>query len=341
MTLLVSLALFLFVLLLMNYFIAKAAGAVTAVALSHDHTFVASGHAAGYILLYDLKSPKNPVRTVVPASLAKVQTGRYEGHISGSRIISIGFIAGRHTAIVSADDRGLSFYHSLGKVLFVEASDTLRILGKYPDEPSANAKLRPSKGSSSSIHPPQAEAPTPFTRRRQQAPNAILAMSPLPLGTVPHPTDAYQVVAVLTPAKLVIVGLKPTAKTWYRRHRPEVTLSPQSRWKGCMAWFPCTSLSPEFGNGKTSHRNGHRSNAETTSPILAHSWGDTIYLLCVIETKTRKKVQNPRSGQVREVEEGVLTFDERPSWRASGLVLGLQWLNNNVSIMRIVRVFLG
>jgi hypothetical protein len=46
-------------------------------------------------------------------------------------------------------------------------------------------------------------------------------MAPLPLGTAPHPTDAYNVTALLTAAKLVIVGLKPSPKTWYRKRRDE------------------------------------------------------------------------------------------------------------------------
>ncbi|KAF9037914.1 Golgi CORVET complex core vacuolar protein 8-domain-containing protein [Rhodocollybia butyracea] len=46
---------------------------------------------------------------------------RKEGHVQGSRIINIGFVAEGHTALISADESGLAFYHSLGKVLFVEA----------------------------------------------------------------------------------------------------------------------------------------------------------------------------------------------------------------------------
>jgi hypothetical protein len=303
------------------------AGAVTAVALSHDHTFLASGHASGYILLYDLKHPANPVRTVSPISLANVKTGRFEGHITGSRIVSVGFMSGRHTGIVSADDRGLSFFHSLGKVLFVEANDTLRILGKYPDDSSEEANVHLSKGSSSSVRPLETTVlSSSLHRRRQQSANAILAMSPLPLGTASHPTDAYHVVAILTPVKLVVVGLKPNAKTWYRRHRAEGLLSSQSRWKGCMAWSPCTSRSSESPANDAKIR----ASGEATSPLLVHSWGDTVYVLVVTESLIRKTVQNPRSGQIREVEEGVLSFDEQPFWKASGLVLGLQWLNPSV-----------
>ncbi|KDQ57490.1 hypothetical protein JAAARDRAFT_130684, partial [Jaapia argillacea MUCL 33604] len=120
----------------------KIVGPVTSLALSHDHTYVASGHITGHIQLFDLNNPLNPARSVAPTSLAAVLAGRQEGHIYGSRIVAISFVAGRHTGIVSADEHGLAFYHSLGKILFVDASDVLRILGKYPeDDPTAPPEI--------------------------------------------------------------------------------------------------------------------------------------------------------------------------------------------------------
>lgn len=121
-------------------------GAVTALALSHDHTCIAAGFSTGCIQIYNLTNPTTPIRSVPPTSLSLVYSGRKEGHIRGSRIVSIGFVAGRHTAIVSADVHGLAFYHALGKVLFVEASDVLRILGRYPDpQPPPNPHKRDSR----------------------------------------------------------------------------------------------------------------------------------------------------------------------------------------------------
>lgn len=78
---------------------------------------------------------------MTPVTLAAITSGRQEGHLSGSRIISISFVAGRHTAVVSADEHGLSFYHSLGKVLFVDASDTIRIFGNYHGEDAPEASI--------------------------------------------------------------------------------------------------------------------------------------------------------------------------------------------------------
>jgi vacuolar protein sorting-associated protein 8 len=303
-------------------------GSVTALALSHDHTYLACGHSHGHIFLYDLNDPESPARTVVPTSLANVASGRQEGHLLGSRIVSIGFIAGRHTAVVTSDDNGLSFYHSLGKVLFVAANDTLRILGRYPEE-DPNEHIRNGKQAEPLIRNPAASR-----RRRERRMNTTLAMAPLPLGTGPSPTDAYNVVALLTPMKLVIVGLKPSPKTWFRRHRDEDDgRAHRSRWRGTLAWFPSMLSSVPAEAPPSTSRIWKRTPKEEprSSPaVLIYSWSSTVRLIEVSATTSRQQAKNPKNGKVTELELGSLVFREMTSWEASGDVLALQWLNANV-----------
>ncbi|EKM54684.1 uncharacterized protein PHACADRAFT_96976 [Phanerochaete carnosa HHB-10118-sp] len=297
-------------------------GAVTALTLSYDHTYVASGHASGHIQLFDLNNPKAPARFVAPTSLAEVVTGRQEGHLHGSRIVSIGFVAGRHTAVVSADDSGLAFYHSLGKVLFVEASDTLRILGKYPDE--ADPLHEPSA--------PGVPVHHQFRRRRIRKAHTILSMMPLPLGASAHPTDAYNLVALLTPMKLVVVGLKPSPKTWYRRHREADDGASKSKFKGVLAWYPST---PSAGAPQDTQTNGkgRATNSTGTHPILIYGWGNTLNLVQVSESKMVQEVRNPKNSKVSRVEIGRVVFEEGRSWTVGGDALALQWLNPNQVIV--------
>ena len=113
--------------------VAETYGSVTSLALSYDHSFIAVGHMYGHIQLYDLHKPSVPARIVVPITTAALHSGRQEGHLLGSSITRIGFLGGKNTTIVSADNQGLAFYHSLGKMLFMEATDVIRILGKYPE----------------------------------------------------------------------------------------------------------------------------------------------------------------------------------------------------------------
>ncbi|KAL0956581.1 hypothetical protein HGRIS_002719 [Hohenbuehelia grisea] len=292
----------------------KAIGPVTAVALSHDHTYVASGHATGHIQLYDLKTPHTPARSVAPTSLSAVMSGRKEGHLAGSRIISIGFIAGRHTALVSADEHGLAFYHSLGKVLFVEASDILRILGTYPVD-----ELRTT---------PNALKPAPVltngaaTRRRTKY--TILAMMPLPLGTSPHPTDTYNVIALLTPSKLVVVSLKPTPKTWFKCSRDAAESKSNSRLRGTLAWYP--SVIPGDSSSKQP-TNGESANILPTNPVLAYTWSNTLFLIRLSESRTTETVQNAKTGKPREVEVGRIVYESAGKWSCVDDILALQWLN--------------
>ncbi|KAJ7072283.1 Golgi CORVET complex core vacuolar protein 8-domain-containing protein [Mycena amicta] len=273
-----------------------------ALALSHDHTYVASGHASGHIQLFDLKTPNAPARTVPPTTLTAVGSGRQEGHLRGSRIVNIGFVAGRHTALVSADEHGLAFYHSLGKVLFVEASDILRILGKYPDD-----ELNPS-------------SPLSDKRRRKNR-YTILAMMPLPLGVAAHPTDSYNLVALLTPTKLVVVGLKPTPKTWFKCSLD--TAQPKLRTKGTMAWFPSTTGSASATNSLQSPP------AQPSSPVLVYTWANKMHFLRVSETRSKQLVRNSRTGKTNEVEVGRIEYEPAGKWTAEGDILAVQWLNAN------------
>ncbi|KAF8578041.1 hypothetical protein K439DRAFT_1639240 [Ramaria rubella] len=315
------------------------AGPVSAISLSRDHTFLAVGYAFGHINLYDISRPQTPARSVFPTSLTAVASGRKEGHIEGSRIISLGFVGARHTAIVSADESGLAFYHSLGKVLFVEATDTLRILGKYPDAEENSSltqngketkKLRVNGESANSTDP---AGPRPWKPRKG---STILAMASLPLGTSVHPTENYNLVALLTSAKLVIVGLRPSPRTWFRRHRDNSndSLSNSSKWRGCLAWFPSVDPGSEAGNGVPSlvsvQSNGrdlvkpnHR-----TQPILAYSWDRTIYLLRVSESKVKQMKQSTKNpGKTMTVEVGKVELEEIAQWSTDVDYLAMQWLN--------------
>ena len=286
---------------------ASTVGSTSAVALSHDHTYLASGHVSGYIQIFDLKNPQIPARIVAPPSAQAILSGRQEGHLAGSHIVNVSFVAGRHTAIISADENGLAFYHSLSKILFVEASDTIRILGNYPQEPSHEALSAPGARS--------------FRRRKPH--NTLLAMATLPLGTVVHPTDTYQIVALLTTNKLVIVGLKPSPKTWLKRARPDdAEFTSSGRRRGTLAWFPSIN----------SPRGPKNVGSDKTHPTLAYSWGKFVRLLRVSEAVVKQSMLNPRTGKAREVDIGTLVFEDAGNLTVDDAVVALQWLNANVRI---------
>ncbi|PWN20678.1 hypothetical protein BCV69DRAFT_312630 [Microstroma glucosiphilum] len=191
----------------------RTGGQVTSLAFSADNSFLAVGHAKGHVALYDLAKPSSPARQVPPVMASEVAAGRREGHLIGSRVLQVAFVGARHTAIFTADENGLSFYHSLGKILGVASNDTLRILGRYPEY------MPPHEG--------QADGITARHRRKRSPP--ILALTPLPLGPVDHPSDVVHFVALMTTQKLVVVGLSPSARTWYRKSAPRPSAAEKPR----------------------------------------------------------------------------------------------------------------
>jgi hypothetical protein len=294
--------------------LAQEQGAVTAVALSQDHTFVAAGHASGHIFLYNLEKPNAPARSVPTTDLTAVASGRKEGHLANARISRIGFVGKRHTGIVSSDEHGLAFYHSLGKVLFIEANDVLRVLGKYPSRDTSSQ-----------------------SSRKQ---TTILAMSPLPLGGVPDPVDEYNLTALLTPVKLVIVGLKPSPRTWFRQHRHDTHDAPpleDSLWRGCLAWQPVIKSSepedvPEK-NGKDPKKMKNNRRKSKARPLLVYSWGKECHVLAVREDVTTVMVTHPKTGKLTPVSNGKVLFEEQVRWSSSQDLIALQWLSGSVSVV--------
>lgn len=175
--------------------------------MSADHTTIACGHSQGYIVVWDIRKPSYPIRTIDPISASQVvgalstpqqQVPRKEGHVKGSSILHIGFVGVKKTDIVSGDDQGMAFYHALYKVIMVNAVDTTRILGRYQNLSltpeiqraqtlAANARLR-------------LQSPSALPKPRR--PSTVFAMQPLPLGQIPHPAENSGLVALLTPYKV-------------------------------------------------------------------------------------------------------------------------------------------
>ncbi|GAB1525022.1 vacuolar protein sorting-associated protein 8 [Rhizoctonia solani] len=304
-------------------------GAVTAIALSTDHTYVAVGHGRGHVFLYDLSSPQTPARTVEPVSLKAVLAGRKEGHLIDTPVIHVSFVGARHTAIVTADAAGLAFYHSLGKLFFVEASDVVRILGRYPTPveapigPATEARLRPDVKGKGKSADNAAHARIPTT--------AIVRVASLPLGTIQHSTDGYQIQALITPSKLIVVGFKPSPKTWFRRHNP----NQGSRNEPLLAWFPAYTTSNSISKQSDTGRGKVGSIA---SPVLVYTWGNILHFLGVKEDRITQRVRDEKKGKIDRLEVGTLVFNELKTIDLGEheQVRALQWLNTQ-QLLVVVR----
>lgn len=339
-----------------NEDISKQCGPVSALAISQDSTFIAVAYNSGHIHLYEWgKKPGIPARTVNPTSLQAVNAGKAEGHLArdvsgnGSIIQYLSFVGRRHTAIVSGDQYGLAFYHSLGKVLGLANTDILRILGKYPSQ-LAN-------------HLPTAIDADGIVEASQ---SRLLGVQILPLGTEEHFTDEYNLVALLTAGKIVVAGLKPTPRTWWR-HVNQAPSSSQNRnvassrsseagiadqetgtkhtrlEQGCLAWLPSIDGAPPLlawcwsgclriarVERETSERalNGKEDNLATSrhsSGLKASQNGSKASAsILVLRLLTRNKLANGRDAQQTH-------SAHDPLYKCENTISALQWLNRHVS----------
>lgn len=230
--------------------LAVESGPVTSIALSADHSTIAGGHASGNIFVWELARPAKPFLQVLPTDRSRMQGSDTDGHVSGVAILHVGFLGTRHTAFVSADDRGMAFSHlaTRGMGLVARAVRTTRILGRYPDA-------------------------TPATTRPRK-PSSILAFSPLPLGNAEHSTDSMGLVAMLTPYLLVIVSTTPLAQTQHKAARPK-ELPAHSAMTAALAWFPAVKLKAA---GDTL--------SEASSRVkLVYCWSNILTVLDVVDVE--------------------------------------------------------
>ncbi|KAI0126477.1 vacuolar assembly/sorting protein VPS8 [Xylariales sp. AK1849] len=233
-------------------------GAITAIAVSADHLTVAGGHANGNIFTWDTARASRPFLAIPHLEPAQLQNRTIDGHVPNVAITHIGFLGTRHTALVSADDRGMAFSHlaTRGTGALGRTVKTVRILGRYPN------------------------APAPTGKRLK--PSTVLAFSPLPLGNVERATDSMGLTAMLTPYLLVIVSTTPVAQTQHKSARPK-DVAPHSAMSGCLAWFPAVKLKvPDPATGSA-----------MSKVKLVYCWSNVLTVLDVDEIPTEDKDKPP------------------------------------------------
>ncbi|OAD69130.1 hypothetical protein PHYBLDRAFT_85972, partial [Phycomyces blakesleeanus NRRL 1555(-)] len=318
-------------------------GSVTSLAISADHTTIACGYSQGYIIVWNIKKPAYPVRTIdpLPASqlagaLASNAVGpqqtplRKEGHIKGAAILHIGFISIKKSEIVSADDQGMAFYHLLYKVVMVNAVDTTRILGRYQNISFSSDPAYSSAASSRQYGSPSDDIPV---IPKPKKPSTVFGMQPLPLGHIPHPAESFGLVALLTPYKMIIVGLKPTPQTQFKFLKPKYLHSTEhaDSLSGCLAWLPVTKTGM--------HDEGEpQDSLPSTDPMLAFSWGYHLFIIRVGVEAADSKQQNGNRANRNPIgnkpkKGNKLEFIKLGEWECGDPIVGLQWINRQILVL--------
>ena len=230
-------------------------GAVTSLAISADHTTVVAGHADGHIFTWEIARSTRPFLHITPIDLSQPQARKADGHVSGVAVLHVGFLGYRHTAVVSADDRGMAFSHlaTRGMGAVGRTVRTTRVLGRYPDVISRGQKSR--KASS------------------------VMAFSPLPLGNIEEGTDDLGLVAMMTPYLLVIVSTTPIAQTQHKSARPK-EVAAHSAMSAALAWFPAIKLKGE--------------SAEMSKTKLVYCWSNVLTVLEVTVREPSEPVEKDK-----------------------------------------------
>ncbi|EIE88846.1 hypothetical protein RO3G_13557 [Rhizopus delemar RA 99-880] len=281
-------------------------GAVTSLAVSSDHTTIACGYSQGHIIIWDIRKPMYPIRIIDPLPACQSQsqmqsTSRKEGHVQGASILHIGFAGVKNTEIVSADDQGMAFYHMHYKIIMFNGIHSTRILGRY-QRPSANSGRQP----------------------KPRKPSTVFAMQHLPLGQTAHPAESFGLVALLTPYKMILVGLKPTPQTLFKFSKPKL-LKQQAedgskavveRLSGSLAWLPVLK----------------RGDSSQNDPMLAFAWGNHLFIFQIsVESNTTAKASEKARSNTKATKYAVnLEFIQVGEWKCKEPIVSIQWINRQL-----------
>ncbi|PBP21004.1 vacuolar assembly/sorting protein VPS8 [Diplocarpon rosae] len=229
-------------------------GAVTSVAISADHLIVAVGHENGSIFTWETARAARPFLHIPSLEPGQMVNRKSDGHVPGVAIRHLGFLGTRHTALVSADDRGMAFSHLATRGLGAvgRTVKTTRILGRYPNDLPMAGKAR--------------------------KPSTVLAFAPLPLGNVECGSDTLGLTAMLTPYLLVIVSTTPIAQTQHKAARPKELVA-HSALSGCLAWFPAVKL--KVRDPKTG--------SDVSKVKLVYCWSNVLTVLDVDDVESSDK----------------------------------------------------
>ena len=234
--------------------VAVESGAITSIAISADHLIVAGGHANGSIFTWETAKAARPFLHIPCLEASQLVHRTLDGHMPNVAIRHLGFLGTRHTALVSADDRGMAFSHlaTRGTGALGRTIRTTRILGRYPNDIASTGKPR--------------------------KPSTVLAFAPLPLGNVERGTDTLGLTAMLTPYLLVIVSTTPVAQTQHKAARPK-EVAAHSALSGCLAWFPAVKL--KVRDPKTG--------SDVSKVKLVYCWSNVLTVLDVDEVASPDK----------------------------------------------------
>ncbi|EMR11389.1 hypothetical protein PNEG_00413 [Pneumocystis murina B123] len=182
-------------------------GSTTSISISDDCMFLCSGHSKGYIFVWELRIPTNPVITISPIVSDAFQNIHNNGHLDNSKICHIAFV-NSYYSIVSSDIHGMTFYHILNRTIISNSLLSIRLAGHYLTSPSFKKS------------------------------DIILALTSLSMKNSKKSSDSIILIAILTSYKLSIISTTPVLKTQFIMTKPK-SLKISEYTLGTLSWFSC------------------------------------------------------------------------------------------------------
>lgn len=181
---------------------------VTSLAISTDQTRIAAGYSNGHIMTWDSGKSNHVLMHIAPRPSSDTEIPTKDAHDDTSAIIHLNFVGNRHSALVSADVKGIIIYHDAVSAIVGSTLKSRKIFGRYAYERSNKA-------------------------------STVLACAVRPLGTEPQDIDNLSLLAFITPHMLAIVSMLPHLRTRLRLARPK-DIDASLGFSGCLAWFPAS-----------------------------------------------------------------------------------------------------
>ncbi|KAJ3232105.1 Vacuolar protein sorting-associated protein 8 [Chytriomyces hyalinus] len=278
-----------------------------------DSNKVVAGHAQGYVCVWDV-AKRVLLKKMDPVSDGTGKESRFgpkAGHNMGAKVLHVAFV-GKKLDVVSTDDEGSAFLHSISTLLMLSTVSSVQLAGNQPiygiQPLPATATTTP--GSSTTLNPFKA------------------------LTTGPHVSDAARILAVVTPFRLTLMRLRPapaivwklqiakerlneteeavTEETSLRRRTDSAGVSAAVTC-ACLAWLPAI-----VGAGEKTATGA----SSVSDPLLAATFGSVLTIFKLTETVAKNDADTTSSSMPDEY-----NVTQQLRWNANEPIVAVHWLN--------------
>ncbi|TPX75877.1 hypothetical protein CcCBS67573_g02861 [Chytriomyces confervae] len=284
-----------------------------------DSNKIVAGHAQGFVCIWDV-AKRVLLKKMDPISDGTGKESRFgpkAGHNLGAKVLHVAF-AGKKLDVVSTDDEGSAFLHSISTLLMLSTVSSVQLAGNQPIY---------------GIQPLPATATT--------TPESSTGLNPFKASkSGPHASDAARILAVVTRFRLTLMRLRPApaivwklqiAKEGSNETEEVVTEETSLRRRAdsaggsaavtcaCLAWLPAiVSAGEKTATGAS----------RVSDPLLAATFGSVLMIFRLAETVAKNDTDTTSSSMSDEY-----NVTQQLRWNANEPIVAVHWLNTHRLVM--------